>query len=508
MLRLVDIADALALALELADLADAITMARFRAARPAGHDQARPHTGERGRPGRRAGDPRAARGDDRPRGARRGVRRPRAGRRRRVPLDHRPDRRHEELRARRPDLGDAHRARARGRARRRRRVGARARHALVGRARASARSATASASRVSSVVVARRRADLVRVGHRGALRGRRHRRQACSRSSHRCWRTRGIGDFWQHVLVAEGAFDIAIDPIVSLWDVAALVPIIEEAGGRWSTLDGRADAARRQLRVHERPAARRRPRRARRRHRQVASGSMPPSNSDLTVGIDIGTSSVKAVAADADGNVVARSRIPHEFYVPSPLRFEHDAADGVARTGRSRALDALGDVDAARRVGRGDGAVADRGRRRRRAVHARPALRRRARATEHGSDAIAEAGELVQFLQLAAAASGPTRAATGWRRPSRTTRSRARPIDLDHRRGDRVPALRLDGGWDADAARRRAARAPSRCREIGIAGPAARRGDGPTRLRARRRHDRRDRRADRRRAPTRSATCS
>jgi histidinol-phosphatase len=60
--------------------------------------------------------------------------------------------------------------------------------------------------------------------------------------SHRCWRTRGVGDFWQHVLVAEGAFDIAIDPIVSLWDVAAIVPIVEEAGGRWSTRDGRADA--------------------------------------------------------------------------------------------------------------------------------------------------------------------------------------------------------------------------------------------------------------------------
>ncbi|GIU87490.1 MAG: putative monophosphatase [Acidimicrobiia bacterium] len=61
--------------------------------------------------------------------------------------------------------------------------------------------------------------------------------------SQRCWRVRGIGDFWQHVLVAEGAFDIAIDPVVSLWDVAALVPIVEEAGGRWSTTDGRADAA-------------------------------------------------------------------------------------------------------------------------------------------------------------------------------------------------------------------------------------------------------------------------
>jgi histidinol-phosphatase len=61
--------------------------------------------------------------------------------------------------------------------------------------------------------------------------------------SHRCWRTRGIGDFWQHLLVAEGAFDIAIDPIVSLWDVAALIPIVEEAGGRWTTLQGEPDPA-------------------------------------------------------------------------------------------------------------------------------------------------------------------------------------------------------------------------------------------------------------------------
>jgi xylulokinase len=64
---------------------------------------------------------------------------------------------------------------------------------------------------------------------------------------------------------------------------------------------------------------------------------------DVTVGIDIGTSSVKAVAADADGNVVARSRIPHDFFVPSPMRFEHDAA--VAwHQGPQRALEALGDI--------------------------------------------------------------------------------------------------------------------------------------------------------------------
>ncbi|HEV7524620.1 MAG TPA: inositol monophosphatase family protein [Acidimicrobiia bacterium] len=59
--------------------------------------------------------------------------------------------------------------------------------------------------------------------------------------SHRCWRTRGVGDFWQHLLVAEGAFDVAIDPIVSLWDIAALVPIVEEAGGRWTGVRGETD---------------------------------------------------------------------------------------------------------------------------------------------------------------------------------------------------------------------------------------------------------------------------
>jgi xylulokinase len=70
-----------------------------------------------------------------------------------------------------------------------------------------------------------------------------------------------------------------------------------------------------------------------------------PAVSELTVGIDIGTSSVKAVAVDADGEIVARSRIPHEFFVPTPLRFEHDAANAW-HEGPRLALDALGDVDA------------------------------------------------------------------------------------------------------------------------------------------------------------------
>jgi histidinol-phosphatase len=58
----------------------------------------------------------------------------------------------------------------------------------------------------------------------------------------RCWRERGFGDFWSHVLVAEGACDIALDPVVSAWDVAALIPIVEEAGGRITDLAGAVGA--------------------------------------------------------------------------------------------------------------------------------------------------------------------------------------------------------------------------------------------------------------------------
>jgi len=54
------------------------------------------------------------------------------------------------------------------------------------------------------------------------------------------WRTRGFGDFWSHVLVAEGAVDLSCEPEVSLWDLAALQPIVEEAGGRFTDLTGAA----------------------------------------------------------------------------------------------------------------------------------------------------------------------------------------------------------------------------------------------------------------------------
>jgi histidinol-phosphatase len=57
--------------------------------------------------------------------------------------------------------------------------------------------------------------------------------------SRRCWRTRGFGDFWSVVLVAEGACDIAIEPGY-VWDLAPLGVIVEEAGGTLTDRSGKA----------------------------------------------------------------------------------------------------------------------------------------------------------------------------------------------------------------------------------------------------------------------------
>jgi histidinol-phosphatase len=52
------------------------------------------------------------------------------------------------------------------------------------------------------------------------------------------WRTRGIGDFWSHMLVAEGAVDVAIEPSLAVWDMAALDIIVREAGGSFTNTAG------------------------------------------------------------------------------------------------------------------------------------------------------------------------------------------------------------------------------------------------------------------------------
>lgn len=54
----------------------------------------------------------------------------------------------------------------------------------------------------------------------------------------RAWRSRGFGDFWGHMLVARGAVHAMVEPELNTWDVAALHPIVHEAGGRLTHLDG------------------------------------------------------------------------------------------------------------------------------------------------------------------------------------------------------------------------------------------------------------------------------
>ncbi|MBV8395221.1 MAG: histidinol-phosphatase [Actinobacteria bacterium] len=54
----------------------------------------------------------------------------------------------------------------------------------------------------------------------------------------RAWNERGFGDFWQHCLVAEGSVDVAAEPWLMLWDYAAVQLLVEEAGGRCTTFGG------------------------------------------------------------------------------------------------------------------------------------------------------------------------------------------------------------------------------------------------------------------------------
>jgi histidinol-phosphatase len=57
----------------------------------------------------------------------------------------------------------------------------------------------------------------------------------------RAWHARGFGDFWPHMLVAEGSVDGAVDALgVSEWDLAAVQVVVEEAGGRFSDREGHA----------------------------------------------------------------------------------------------------------------------------------------------------------------------------------------------------------------------------------------------------------------------------
>ncbi len=141
--------------------------------RSAGSHQARPHTGERGRSRSGAGRARPFGRGDRPLGGRRGVRRhARLGGR--VPLDHRPDRRHQELRPRRADLGHAASA---SNTRASSSLGVVSAPALQTRwwaARGMGAFRNGDSIRVSSVVGSGGRADLVCVGLGVQLRRERH----------------------------------------------------------------------------------------------------------------------------------------------------------------------------------------------------------------------------------------------------------------------------------------------------------------------------------------------
>jgi histidinol-phosphatase len=53
-----------------------------------------------------------------------------------------------------------------------------------------------------------------------------------------CWRDRGFGDFWAHVLVAGGGADVMLEPELNLWDFAAPQAVLEAAGGRMTAFDG------------------------------------------------------------------------------------------------------------------------------------------------------------------------------------------------------------------------------------------------------------------------------
>ena len=64
--------------------------------------------------------------------------------------------------------------------------------------------------------------------------------EAFQKMLNNAWRTRGMGDFWSHMLVAEGAVDVAIEPTLAVWDMAALDIIVREAGGVFTNISGQS----------------------------------------------------------------------------------------------------------------------------------------------------------------------------------------------------------------------------------------------------------------------------
>ena len=59
--------------------------------------------------------------------------------------------------------------------------------------------------------------------------------------SRKVWRTRAYGDMWSYMMVAEGILDVAGEFDLKPYDMAALMPIVTEAGGTFTSIDGHAD---------------------------------------------------------------------------------------------------------------------------------------------------------------------------------------------------------------------------------------------------------------------------
>jgi len=171
--------------------------------------------------------------------------------------------------------------------------------------------------------------------------------------------------------------------------------------------------------------------------------------SEVTVGVDIGTSSVKAVAADSDGNVVGSARIPHRFYVPTPGRFEHDANEAWRRGPEA----AVGELAHTRPAGVSVAAMVpsltavDRG-----GVPVTPGLLYGDERGRHGQRAghPAESGELLAFLRWTVGAAPD--AAGYWPAQAVANHALAGEAVLDTTTAATAYPLFDWTGWDAEIA--------------------------------------------------------
>lgn len=171
----------------------------------------------------------------------------------------------------------------------------------------------------------------------------------------------------------------------------------------------------------------------------------------VTIGIDIGTTSVKAVAVDSEGEILARSRIPHPIVVPGPDLMEHDA-DRVWRRGPKRAVEALGSFDV-------DGvgiaamvpsmtAVGRRGRPLTPGLLYGDARGRTAGSSERGGPPGPEgSGEVVGFLRWTSAAA--PEASGYWHAQAVATRALGGPAAVDIGVAFTSSPLYGPTGWDA-----------------------------------------------------------